>query len=142
MTPTKLDRKEIEEAVRKLENDWTKLSLEEVDTILFLVESYLDNSLSERPMMSEDEIKNIVRKRLDYALSQTTIPVKREIWAEDIAHALSGHILAPEKVCNNCGGTGIIDYNDPIANCMCSRKCKLCKGTGQASPQKEKELDK
>ena len=119
MTPTKFDRMKLREQIQVIVGN-TLLT----DQIITLI----DNSLSERPMMTGDEIKNIVRKRLDDALSQTTIPVKREIWAEDIARALSGKIPAPEKVspetcqCKHEPGSAI--PVDDVKNPICPKCLK------------------
>jgi hypothetical protein len=87
MTPTKLDRKLLLEAVEQADD--YSMEISSVNLLVELARAYLDNSLSERPMMTEEQIFELV-------LTQTS--ANGNI-ARRTAQLLTGHILAPEKVC-------------------------------------------
>jgi hypothetical protein len=102
---TKFDRKSVEEAVKiaKVHCELC-LSRDTTRTFLALASAYLDNSLSERPMMTE--IKGPFTAKYPEIMSEEDLeialltfdgirPTDRTAFKR-LAHALSGHIPAPE----------------------------------------------
>jgi hypothetical protein len=87
MTPTKFDRKEVEEAVMELQGDsktgFAHLSHKGYLTMLDLAHAYLDNSLSERPMMTEYSHLFEIAKALDDFKYKCYEQFKREEWTAE-----------------------------------------------------------
>ena len=86
------DRKSVAEAINKILMSYYGCSthpkcLEEILTLL-------DNSLSERPMISRQESIKIITDNVHI------LPV--DLLAKDLADAILGHIPAPEKECAKC----------------------------------------
>jgi len=139
MTPTKLDSKLILEVIHKIEVETLKIPFVKSqsalnglrDNILEAVKD-LDNSLSERPMMTENDIGLLIYKTWNHFSDKQAIDYwtakhhRSEIKNKcaELAHALSGHIPAPEKVCPECQGKGGWYEHTYFI------KCEGCDGTG------------
>ncbi len=139
MTPTKFDRKEIEEAVRVLSND--KVAYANLDralahkTLLEFASAYLDNSLSERPMMTEETLEGAIKLIVSIYSKDKNM---NKALVSHLSIALLGHIPAPEKVycpepekiCLQCNGKRVVSFLTGIYGLMVS----VLNATAQVKP--------